>query len=104
MRAPLAEELVGDAQPGEGYLAKAGRLTAARLQAEEIINHENGPLTPPREDDEDDDGELIPDVERPGVVDRDHPTWAEGKAGQQERIHGSPPDQAGRFSKKLTPP
>ena len=32
----LATELAGDDQPGEGYLAKAGRLTAARSQAEEI--------------------------------------------------------------------
>jgi hypothetical protein len=89
MRARLAEELAGDDQPGEGYLAKAGRLIAARLQTEEIINHGNGPLTPSREDDEDEDGELIPDVERPVVVDRDHPSWAEVNAEQQERIHGS---------------
>ena len=33
----LTAELAGDDQPGEGYLAKAGRLTAARSQAEEII-------------------------------------------------------------------
>jgi hypothetical protein len=33
----LADQLAGDDQPGEGYLAKAGRLTAARSQAEEII-------------------------------------------------------------------
>jgi len=33
----LSTELAGDDQPGEGYLAKAGRLTAARSQAEEII-------------------------------------------------------------------
>ena len=33
----LADDLAGDDRPGEGYLAKAGRLTAARLQAEEII-------------------------------------------------------------------
>jgi hypothetical protein len=33
----LAAELAGDDQPGEGYLVKAGRLTAARSQAEEII-------------------------------------------------------------------
>ena len=31
----LATELAGDDQPGEDYLAKAGRLTAARSQAEE---------------------------------------------------------------------
>jgi hypothetical protein len=90
MRAGLADELAGDDQPGEGYLAKAGRLTAARLQAEEIINHENGSLTAPGEDDE--DGKLIPDVERPVVVDRDHPSWAEVNGEQQERIHGSATD------------
>ena len=33
----LATELAGDGQPGEDYLARAGRLTAARSQAEEII-------------------------------------------------------------------
>jgi len=32
----LADDLAGDDRPGEGYLAKAGRLTAARHQAEEI--------------------------------------------------------------------
>ncbi len=91
MRAELAEELAGDDQPGEGYLAKAGRLTAARLQAEEIINHEYGPLTPPDEGD-DEDGELASDVDRPVVVDHDHPSWAEVNAEQQERIHGSVKD------------
>ena len=29
----LADDLAGDDRPGEGYLAKAGRLTAARHQA-----------------------------------------------------------------------
>ena len=33
----LALELAGDDQPGEGYLAKAGRLGQARHQAEEIV-------------------------------------------------------------------
>jgi hypothetical protein len=33
----LADELAGDDQPGEGYLAKAGRLGQARKQAEEIV-------------------------------------------------------------------
>ena len=33
----LTTELAGDSQPGEDYLARAGRLTAARIQAEEII-------------------------------------------------------------------
>jgi hypothetical protein len=33
----LALSLAGDDQPGEGYLAKAGRLGQARHQAEEIV-------------------------------------------------------------------
>jgi hypothetical protein len=87
----LAQVLAGDDQPGEGYLAKVGRLTSARLQAEEIINHEYGPLTPLVEDN-DENGESPPDVGRPAFVDRDHPSWAEVDAEQQERIHGSATD------------
>jgi hypothetical protein len=77
MRAELAEELAGDDQPGEGYLAKAGRLTAARHQAEEIISHEYGPFTREDEDDSDEDDQRTLDGNRPMVVDRDHPSWAE---------------------------
>ena len=33
----LTTELAGDGQPGEDYLARAGRLAAARSQAEEIV-------------------------------------------------------------------
>jgi hypothetical protein len=33
----LADELAGNDQPGEAYLAKAGRLGQARKQAEEIV-------------------------------------------------------------------
>jgi hypothetical protein len=33
----LAWELAGDDQPGEGYLAKAGRLGEARHRAEQIM-------------------------------------------------------------------
>ena len=58
--AGLAELLAGDDRPGEGYLAKAGRLTAARHQAEEIISHEYGPPAPEDEDDGDEYGEPIP--------------------------------------------
>jgi|GEM_PF-1668095 len=87
--AGLAEELVGDDQPGEGYLAKAGRLTATRHQAEEIINHEYDPLMPEDEGDGDECDEPTPGGERPVVVDRDHPLWAEVDAEQHERIHGS---------------
>ncbi len=33
----LAYQLAGDDQPGEGYLAKAGRLGEARHRAEQIV-------------------------------------------------------------------
>jgi hypothetical protein len=89
--AELGELLAGDDPPGEGYLAKARRLTAARHQAEEIINHEYGPLAS-LGDDEDEDGELPSDIGRPVVVDRNHPSWAEVDAEQQERIYGSAVD------------
>ncbi len=88
--AELAELLAGDDPPGEGYLAKVGRLIAARHQAEEIISHEYGPLTP-----EDEDDEPAPDEDRPVVVDRDHPSWAEVDAEQRERL-GDPPGEEGR--------
>ncbi len=91
----LTDELVGDDKPGEGYLAKAGRLTAARYQAEEIIRHEYYPSTPENEDDGAEDGESIPGEERPIVVGRDHPSGAEVDAEQRERI-GDPPSEDGR--------
>ena len=89
--AELAELLAGDDWPGEGYLAKAGRLFAARHQAEEIIRHEQGPLTP----EDDDDEEPTVGGERPVVVDRDHPSWAEVDAEQRERL-GDPLSEEGR--------
>ena len=83
--ARLAELLAGDDRPGEGYLAKAGRLTAARYQAEEIIRHESGPLTSDDEDDGDQDDEPASAGERPVVIGRDHPSWPEVDAEQRER-------------------
>ena len=88
----LAEELAGGDRPGEGYLAKAGRLTAARHQAEDIVRHEYIPLTP---QDEDEGDEPVPDEERPVVLDRDHPSWAEVDAEQRERI-GTPSGEDSR--------
>ena len=85
----LTDDLAGDDRPGEGYLAKAGRLTAARYQAEEIIRHEYGPLKSDDEDNGDEDDEPSRDGERPKVVDHNHPSWAEVDAEQQERINGS---------------
>jgi hypothetical protein len=82
----------GDDRPGEGYPAKTGRLTAARHQAEEIIRHEYGPLTSDHDDDCDDQGEPSRFGERPVVVDRNHPSWADVDAEQQERIDGPAAD------------
>jgi hypothetical protein len=83
----LSDEIAGDDPPGEGYLAKVGRLTAARFQAEEIVMHGYDLLTPDYEVDSDENGEPTPDGGRPVVVDCDHPSWAEVNAEQQERIH-----------------
>ena len=33
----LADQLAGDGPPGEGYLARGGRIGQARRQAEEIV-------------------------------------------------------------------
>ncbi len=88
--AELAELLAGDDPPGEGYLAKAGRLTVARLQAQEIISREYGPPMPEDEDAGDECDAPIPDMERPLVVSRDHPSWPEVGAEQQERIGDRP--------------
>jgi hypothetical protein len=90
--ADAAELLAGDDLPGEGYLAKAGRLIAACRRAHEIITHEYAPIAP--EDEYADDGydEPTPAGERPLVVDRDHPSWAEVDAEQRERIGDTPGD------------
>jgi hypothetical protein len=50
----LADELAGDDQPGEGYLAKVGRLGEARHRAEQIVLTEDILLPPePGADEED---------------------------------------------------
>ena len=92
--AELGELLAGDDPPGEGYLAKTARLTAARRQADEISSHEYRPSTED-EDDGDEDNESAPAGERPVVVDRSHPSWAEVDAEQRERI-GNPPGEDDR--------
>jgi hypothetical protein len=75
-------------------LAKARRLTAARLQAQEIISGEYGPPVSEDRDADDEYGEPISDMGRPLVVGRDHPSWAEVDAEQRERI-GAPPGEDG---------
>jgi hypothetical protein len=76
-----ADHLAGDDPHGEGYLAKVARLTAARDHAKERVLSEYL-LLPPDED-------------RPAVVDRSHPSWAEVDAEQRERL-GDPPGEEDR--------
>src|SRR5580704_12648239 len=87
----LAAALAGDDQAGESYLAKAGRLTAARSQAEEIILPQQI-LVPPEPEANDDLGEDLRSAsggERPLIVDRNHPLWTEVNAEQQELAQDS---------------
>jgi hypothetical protein len=66
-----ADYLAGDDQPGEGYLAKVARLTAARERAKERVLGEYL-LLPPDED-------------QAGVAVRGHPSRVEAGARQRER-------------------
>jgi hypothetical protein len=92
----LADYLAGDDQHGEGYLAKVARLTAAREHAQQRVLAEYL-LLPPATDmpADDDNDEPTPDQDRPVVVDRGHPSWAEVDAEQRERL-GNPPSEEGR--------
>jgi hypothetical protein len=87
----LTLDLAGDDQPGEEYLAKAGRLTAARSRAEEIVLPEQVLLAPEPETSEspEDDSQPLASLALPQVVDRSHPAWAEVDAEQTEREQGS---------------
>jgi hypothetical protein len=83
----LADQLAGDGQPGEGYLERAGRLTVARSQAEEIILPQLILLEPePGLTGDPEDGTTAQaDAGRPAVISPGHPLWAEVNAEQQER-------------------
>ena len=87
----LAAELAGDDQPGEGYLEKAGRLTAARSQAEEIILPQQV-LLPPESGDE-----RGPGGERPGDGERGtaagHRPQPPAVGGGERRAAGTGPGQ-----------
>jgi hypothetical protein len=87
----LAAELAGDDRPGEGFLEKAGRLAAARSQAEEIILPQQVLLAPEPETSEDpaENDPATASGERPLVIGRSHPLWAEVNAEQQELAQDS---------------
>jgi hypothetical protein len=83
----LAEQMAGDGQPGEGYLERAGRLAAARSQAEEIILPQLILLEPePGLTGDPEDGTTAQaGAGRPAVISPGHPLWAEVNAEQRER-------------------
>ena len=86
----LTDELVGEINQSDSYLAHVGRLFAARAIAEELILPQR--VLPDAElaadDDQDDQEDVKPERgERPMVVDRNHPSWAEVNAEQQERAN-----------------
>ena len=87
----LTAELAGDDQPGEGHWAKAGRLTAARSQAEEIILPQQIllPPEPGTSEDPEETGPPPADTGRPVIIDRSHPAWAEVNAEQEELAQDS---------------
>jgi len=82
----LTDDLAGEIRHSDSYLACAGRLFAARAIAEELILSQR--VLPEAELAADDDQEDVQSEcgERPVVVDRNHPSWAEVDAEQQERI------------------
>jgi hypothetical protein len=83
----LTDELVGEIKQSDSYLAHVGRLFAAHAIAEELILPQR--VLPEAELSADDDQEGVrPECgERPVVVDRNHPSWAEVNAEQQERAN-----------------
>ena len=83
----LTDELVDEIGQGEGYLAQVGRLFAARAIAEELILPQRVLPDPELAADDEQDDEPAESGERPTVVDRHHPSWAEVDAEQRERIH-----------------
>jgi hypothetical protein len=87
----LTLDLAGDDQPGEEYLAKAGRLTAARSRAEEIVLPERVLPAPEPGTSEDraDSSQPPASPALPQIVDRSHPAWAQVNAEQTEREQGS---------------
>ena len=83
----LTDDLVGEIRQSDSYLAHVGRLLAARAIAEELILPQR--VLPEAELAADDDQEDVkPECgERPVVVDRSHPSWAEVNAEQQDRTN-----------------
>lgn len=92
--ADRARELAGPDQPGEGYLAKVGRLNNAKMRAEEEILPELILIAPESDDSSDPDGEqpspAAADQWVPLVEDPTHPYWQQ-VAEQENDLAEDPP-------------
>ena len=84
----LTDELMDEIGQGESYLAQVGRLFAARAIAEELVLPQRVLPDPELAADDDQDNMSPRSGERPLIVDRNHPSWADVNAEQQERIQG----------------
>lgn len=88
----LTDELANETGQSGSYLARVGQLVAARAIAEELILPQR--VLPEAElagDDDQDEEDVEPECgERPMVVDRNHLSWVEVDAEQQERIGPEP--------------
>ena len=90
----LTDDLAGEVKDSDSYLACVGRLFAARAIAEELILPQRVLPEPELEADHDQNDREDPQPvhgERPAVVDRSHPSWAEVNAEQQERTNHPEP-------------
>jgi hypothetical protein len=83
----LTDELVGEIRQNDTYLAHVGRLFAARAIAEELVLPQRVLPDPELAADDDQEGARPRGEERPMVVDRNHPSWAEVNAEQRERAN-----------------
>lgn len=84
----LTDELMDEIGQSESYLAQVGRLFAARAIAEELVLLQRVLPDPELAADDDQDHVKAERGERPMVVDRNHPSWAEVNAEQHERTGG----------------
>ena len=85
------DDLTDEISQSDSYLAHAGQLSAARAIAEELILPQR--VLPEAELAADhDQGDVgLERGERPVIVDRRHPSWAEVNAEQEERASDPEP-------------
>ena len=73
----LTDQLTDEIGQGESYLAQVGRLFAARAIAEELVLPQRVLPDPELVGGDEHDDAPAEGAERPVVIDRGHPSWAE---------------------------